>query len=449
MKQSHVPKREGQAGGADWFREARLGMFIHWGIYSVLGQGEQPLLREFLNPAEYRTLADRFHAERYDPDEWAATARAAGMKYMVLTAKHHDGYCLWDTATTDYNSVKTGPRRDLLAEYVAACRKAGLRVGIYFSLPDWSIPAFFSGPEKDPGGFRDFIRRGRQQILELVSNYGKVDLLWFDGAKYPTAAHWRSTDLVRRIRERQPDILINNRLPKPRRGGDWGYETPEQRIGALKNPFGFATEGPWESCITSTRKFWGYHVCHEDPAMWLSERELLTLFVTCIARGGNLLWNVGPYASGALPQRFKTRTRRLGEWITKNRAAIHGTQPAYFEFAYGGVQTQKDNRLYLLFLYWPGEEFSLRGFNEKLVSARYVDGGRKVRTVQEPHRILLTGMPRKAPDICTVIELTFDGPPTAHPWAQCRGQAAPMPPLREWMDRSHPGESRDRQNSNL
>ncbi|PIU64087.1 MAG: alpha-L-fucosidase [Armatimonadetes bacterium CG07_land_8_20_14_0_80_59_28] len=408
-----------------WFREARLGMFVHWGIYSVLGHGEQPLYRELLNPSEYAKLADQFRAERFDPHDWTATAKAANMRYMVLTAKHHDGFCLWNTNTTRYNAVERGPKRDLIAEYVRACRKVGLRVGLYYSLPDWSIPAFWSGPENDRKGYRDFIRMGWRQMEELVSNYGRIDLLWFDGSHWPTAQQWRSTQLVKMIRSHQPDIIINDRLPKPKAGGDWGYATPEQRIG------GWIDE-PWESCITSTRKFWGYHVCHEDPAMWYTDRELLTMFVQCLSSGGNLLWNVGPYANGELPTRYKEQTRRLGDWVRRNRKAIYGTRPARFEFAYGGFQTVKGNRLYLFFLFWPGKEYSLPGFNEKLRSARFVDGGGTVDTVQEPHRIVVKNLPSDAPDPCTVVELTFDAPPTVHEWAACRLHNYPMPPMAEW-----------------
>ncbi|MBI3947776.1 MAG: alpha-L-fucosidase [Armatimonadetes bacterium] len=410
-----------------WFHDARFGMFIHWGIYAVLGHGEQPLFREFLNPSEYRTLADRFRAEKYDPADWAETARAAGMKYMVLTTKHHDGYCLWDTETTDFNAVKRGPGRDLVAEYASACREAGLRVGFYFSLPDWSHPACFAGPQNDPEGFRDFTRLIWRQIEELVTRYGQVDLLWFDGGRYPPPRHLRPTQLVKMMRHHQPGILINNRLGKPKKGGAWGYETPEQRLGEGD---GGAT---WESCITAARKFWGYHVCHEDPSMWYSDRELMTFFVSCATRRGNLLWNVGPRANGELPGIYKERTRRLGEWIRRNAEAVYGTRPADFEFAYGGLMSQKGNRLYLFFLYWPGEEYSLPGFNEKLLGVHLVDGGQPVRAVQEPHRVVLKGMPREAPDICTVVALDFEAPPTAHPRAQCRLHRFPMPPMVEWL----------------
>lgn len=409
----------------DWFRQARFGMFVHWGIYSVLGHGEQSLFRELLNPSNYRKLAGRFRAEKFNPSDWAATAKAANMKYIVLTAKHHDGFCLWNTSTTDNNAAKCGPGRDLIAEYVSACRRAGLRVGLYFSLEDWSVPAFLAGPERDPEGFHDFIRMSWRQIEELMSNYGRIDLLWFDGVNFPTARHWQSVKLVEMIRRHQPGILINDRLAKPKRGGNWGYLTPEQEVGRT-------SPDAWESCITSTRKFWGYHRCHEDPSLWHTGRELLEMLTGCVSRGGNLLLNVGPRPSGELPPMFKKRLRFLGRWIRANRAAIYGTEPSAVEFAYGGVATQKGNRLYLFFLYWPGKEYSLPGFNEKLLSARFLADHGKIRALQEPQRIILTGLPQRAPDVCTVIELTFDAPPTPHSWAKCRLHQYPMPDLVEW-----------------
>jgi len=166
--------------------------------------------------------------------------------------------------------------------------------------------------------------------------------------------------------------------------------------------------------------------------MWYTDRELLTMFVQCLSSGGNLLWNVGPYANGELPTRYKEQTRRLGDWVRRNRKAIYGTRPARFEFAYGGFQTVKGNRLYLFFLFWPGKEYSLPGFTEKLRSARFVDGGGTVDTVQEPHRIVMKNLPSDAPDPCTVVELTFDAPPTVHEWAACRLHNYPMPPMAEW-----------------
>jgi len=166
--------------------------------------------------------------------------------------------------------------------------------------------------------------------------------------------------------------------------------------------------------------------------MWHSQAELTEMFVRCIANGGNLLFNVGPYADGRLPELYKQRTKTMGEWIRRNADAVYGTRPAPFEFAYGGVMAQKDNRLFLFFLYWPGPEYSLPGFNENVLAARLLASDTPIGARQEPHRIVLSGMPENAPDICTVVELILDGPPTAHEWAKHRLHAFPMPPLAEW-----------------
>ena len=409
----------------EWFPTARFGMFIHWGIYSVLGHGEQPLFRELLTPSEYSKLADEFRAERFDANDWAAVAKAANMKYMVLTAKHHDGFCLFDTKTTDHNAVKRGPKRDLVAEYVEACRGAGLRVGLYFSVPDWIQPAYLAYPDSMPDAFGRFVDLWHAQVEELVSNYGRIDLLWFDGGRHLPAEDIRSVDLVEMIRSRQPGIIINNRLSKPEQGGDWGYETPEQKIGE-------ASTDPWESCMTSTRKFWGYHVCHEDPALWRSDFEIIETFVRVISGGGNLLLNVGPCADGTLPDLFKQKARRMGEWIERNAEAVYGTAGADFEFAYGGVTMKNENKLYLFFLYWPGETYSVPGFNEKLLSARLVDGGAHLAFEQDAHRVVLKDMPAAAPDLCSVVQFTFDGPPTPHDWAARRLWCRDYRGLEEW-----------------
>jgi alpha-L-fucosidase len=410
---------------APWFPDARFGMFIHWGIYSVLGHGEQPLFRELLMPSEYSKLADEFRAERFDAKEWAAVAKEAEMKYMVLTSKHHDGFCLFDTKTTDYNAVKRGPKRDLIAEYVEACRDAGLRVGIYFSVPDWSVPAWLAGVDRDPDGYRALVDRTHAQVEELVSNYGRIDLMWFDGGNHVDADVLRAREMVDMMRSHQPDLIINNRLSPEEQTGDWGYATPEQRIGGL-------SYDPWETCMTSTRKFWGYHVCHEDPAMWRTQQELMETFVRTIANGGNLLLNVGPYADGTLPKPFEERMRVIGDWIRRNADAVYGTRPVEFEFSYGGVMAVKGDRLCLFFLYWPGETFSVPGFKQKVIGACFVDGGDEVRFDQESHRVVLHGLPATAPDLCTVVELTFDAPPEAHEWAARKLWSKDYSGLEEW-----------------
>ena len=408
-----------------WFQQAKFGMFIHWGSYSALGHGEQPLYRELLNPSQYARLADKFRAEHFDAAEWVRIAKKAEMKYMVLTAKHHDGFCLFKTSTTDYNAVKRGPGRDLVGAYVKACRKGGLKVGLYFSLADWSVPAHFAGPKRDKKGFDDFIRLVHAQVRELMSNYGRIDLLWFDGQNYFTAGDWQSTRLVKMIRSYQPDIIINDRLPKPKAGGEWGYDTPEQKIGS------FSTK-PWESCVTSARHFWGYHICHEDETMWYSLKELMEMFVMCAARNGNLLLNVGPKPDGRFPHFFTERVCDMGNWIRANKTAIYGAHGIDHEFAYGGCMTTKGNRVYLFFLYWPGREFSFPGFKQKLIQARFLATGKPIKTCQEKHRIILKDMPLKSPDVCPVVELVFDTIPKDAEWAKKRLWMINLEGMEKW-----------------
>ena len=189
-----------------WFRDARFGLFIHWGAYSLLERGEQVLFREHLIPSAYRKQARTFNPTRFDADEWVSVAKKAGMKYAVLTTKHHDGFCLFDTATTDYSSARTASGRDFVAEYVRAFRRAGIRVGLYFSLADWNCPAYFKGPGKDPKGFRVFRKMVHEQVRELCSNYGKLDVLWFDGEWPHSVKEWQSGRMEKMIRTLQPDI---------------------------------------------------------------------------------------------------------------------------------------------------------------------------------------------------------------------------------------------------
>ena len=165
-----------------WFYEGRYGMFIHWGPYAVIGRGEQPLFRERLDQREYAEMACRWHPKKFDAKKWAAVAKAGGMKYAVLTSRHHDGFCLWDSKFTDYSTAKQAPKRDFVREYVEAFRAAGLRVGLYYSLLDWRIPAYWEGPQHDPQGWDAFCAYIHNQVRELLTDYGKIDVFWFDGA---------------------------------------------------------------------------------------------------------------------------------------------------------------------------------------------------------------------------------------------------------------------------
>jgi alpha-L-fucosidase len=394
----------------EWFINASYGMFIHWGIYSVLGRGEQVLFREHLKPSEYRQLAHVFNPAGYDPQAWASYAKKAGMKYMVLTAKHHDGFCLFDSSYTEYTAYKTAAKRDLVRSYTDACRAAGLRVGLYFTLADWNVPAYFDGPAKDPQGFDRFIRYVHAQVEELCRHYGKIDLLWFDADWPYSAEEWRSVELVDKIKKLQPDILINNRLPKPPEGGDWGYQTPEQKIEAAK--------GLWESCQTYGNNWWGYHI---GDNMWKTPQKIVADLCKIAEGGGNLLFNVGPKPDGTLPQPYVDCILETGKWLEENGEAIYGAQPGICEVSSIGHMTIKGNKVYLLVLYWPGTEVHMSGLANKVLQARLLRDKSKLTFNQEGEHIYIKDLPAMPPDpYCTVIELETEGLPEAYPWVSQR-----------------------------
>lgn len=275
-----------------WFNEARFGLFVHWGPYAAYGRGEQVLFRERLDQRDYEARACRWNPQKFDATAWADVAKQAGMKYAVLTTRHHDGFCLWDSKFTDYTSAAQAPRRDFVREYVEAFRAAGLRVGLYYSMIDWRVPAAFEGPEHDPRGWAAFREYVHHQVRELLTHYGRIDVMWFDGAWPETSRQWGSHELVQTMRSLQPHLLINNRLGRDeddpagtggqsRSLGD--FSTPEHRI--VEDPHRL-----WESCDVSTSRLWGY----AKGERWRPADVLLDKLVECASKGGNLLLNVGP-----------------------------------------------------------------------------------------------------------------------------------------------------------
>ena len=302
-----------------WFREAGVGIFIHWGVYSVIGRGEWVMQNEKIPLAEYDKYIPKFTAANYDPDNWARLAKNSGMRYMVLTAKHHDGFCLFDTATTSRNAVKQGPKRDLVKEYVDACRKHGLKVGLYFSLPDWSIPAFNDGPEKAPEAWGVFISLIHEQVRELCTNYGKIDVLWYDrasnlnGESPLTAETLRAQDLNIMIRELQPDCIVNERIGN--KAGD--FAVSEQK---LDTDSGFH---PWESCVTLSGG-WGFNRFDHS---WKTPEVVIRQMVDVASKGGNYLLNVGPTGEGEMPAPALERLAAIGRWMQANGEAIYGCAP--------------------------------------------------------------------------------------------------------------------------
>ncbi len=415
-----------------WFKAARYGLFLHWGPYSPLGRGEQVLFRDHLDPREYETAACAWNPQGFDAREWAKLAVESGFRYAVLTARHHDGYCLWDSAQTDYSSAEQAPKRDFIAEYVEAFREAGLRVGIYYSILDWRIPAYWEGPKHDPAGWakmRDYVHA---QVEELLSNYGKIDVMWFDGVWPRNAQAWDTPRLVTRMRELQPEILINNRLDAidPEEGEqDWqkgavenagdskemgDFGTPEQHIKAEKRP--------WEACLVSGWRLWGY----TGGEHWKGADTLLDHLCETTAKGGNLLLNVGPDGEGVIPAPFANAAREVGKWLETHGEAIFDTQlnphrgryagTDIVEFVTRGFQTARDNVLYCLFRFWDGSgEFRLAGIENRLLKAELLTTGETLPFEQSDDEILgrpilVRGLPKTSPSrLFPVLKLTFEG----------------------------------------
>lgn len=343
-----------------WFNEARFGMFIHWGLYAIPARGEWVRSVERISNEEYQKYFEEFSPERYDPKEWAKAAKAAGMKYAVLTAKHHDGFCLFDSGFTHYKSTNTPAKRDLVREFLEAFRGEGLRVGLYYSLLDWyheDYPAYGDRqhPMRDNEAFKEkkhnfsnYIDYMHAQVRELCTHYGKLDIMWFDFSYHGmTGEKWRASELVGMIHELQPGIIIDNRL-----GGNMKLETPELYAGDFANPEqGVPAEGmkdekgnpiPWEANLTLNNN-WGY--CAVDKA-YKTPTQVIRTLVDCVSKGGNLLLNVGPDAKGEIPEESLAILGEVGKWIKKNGESIYGCGQSELPKPEWGRFTQKGHKLY-------------------------------------------------------------------------------------------------------
>lgn len=353
-----------------WYTDARFGMFIHWGLYAIPARGEWVRSVERISKEDYMPYFHQFDPVDFDPKQWAKAAKNAGMKYVVLTAKHHDGFCLFDSQYTDFKSTNTPFGRDIVKEFVEAVREEGLKVGLYFSLLDWyheDYPHYGdrNHPMRDDPAYsnegRDFDRYltyMHNQVRELCTNYGKLDILWFDFSYENENAvmrgeTWKATELVTMVRELQPGIIIDNRLevsgegfgslwegnPTPYHGD---FVSPEQIIppnGLLDKQ---GRDLVWEACITMNNN-WGY--CAKDH-FYKPASMLIKKLVECVSKGGNLLLNVGPDARGKIPPQSLEILREIGDWMKDNSQSIYGCGKAGIPKPDNGRITRKGNKLY-------------------------------------------------------------------------------------------------------
>ncbi|NLO04845.1 MAG: alpha-L-fucosidase [candidate division WS1 bacterium] len=423
-----------------WFNEAKFGMFLHWGLYSLLGLGEQIMFRGHLKPSDYRKLAARFTAPNYDAHEWARMARAAGMNYMVLTSKHHDGYCLFDSPGWDFCAPRTAPGRDLIAEYVEGCRAAGLRVGIYYSLQDWAFPVMFDGPDADPDKLERLVQKVHSDVRALCSNYGKIDLMWFDG-HWPLHEAWRTVEIDDIIRELQPECMITgDRLHgAPSRFPDSPFarnERPGYIASSERRIVASEVKVPWEVCDVNQHRWWGY-VKHDRH--YRTGTELIYLLGEALGAGANLLLNFGPMGDGAFPQRAREQLEDLGRFTERNAEAIYGSSGAngLFEHLAIGDMTRKGETLYLWARYWQGESYHFAGLKNNIKRARVL--GRDdidVTVERDGDHIYLRGLPELPPDpAVTILAIDCEGEPEATDWGPYRlhGGAYDMRVWSEWI----------------
>ena len=377
-----------------WWREAKFGMFVHWGVYSLLARDAWAMGDEDIPVSEYERHARQFQPQPNAARAWARLARESGMKYMVLTTKHHEGFCLFDSKLTDYCAPRQGPGRDLVQEYVDAARAEGLRVGFYYSLMDWHHPDWLHA--KDEAAARQrFVDYTHGQIRELLTNYGKIDILWYDMAVPLDAEGWQSEKMNRMVLELQPDIIVNNRN---RLAGD--FSTPEETTQAAK--------GDWESCMTMNDS-WGY--CAGDQT-WKPPQRIVRDLVECARDGGNYLLNIGPKADGSVPEPSVHLLNAVGRWLQKNGRAIYGTQKCRFPHGNIEAYTRKENTLYTHVHFWPGSTVTVGGVTTKVKSARLLATGREVAFTHKGRQLIFSGLPAAPPDeLVTVIAAECESEP--------------------------------------
>lgn len=423
LAQPQAESPEAFAKRTRWWREAKFGMFIHWGIYAVPADAtdlhgrktiaEWYMSNKQMQVRDYEKFAKQFNPVQFNAREWVRMAKEAGMKYIVITSKHHDGFCMFDTKLTDYNIVKATPfGRDPMKELAQECRRQGIRLCFYYSIMDWHHPDYL--PRRpwerdvrpaDGADLNRYIDFMKAQLRELLTNYGPIGVLWFDGGWEHNAQQLRSAEVNAFIRSLQPSILINDRNHLPE-----DFSTPEQTIPAGALPGGRL----WETCMT-INDTWGYA---KNDTNWKPAEDLIRKLCDIAHKGGNFLLNVGPTAEGTFPEPIVERLRRIGQWMKVNGQSIYGTtQSPFRKLSFNGRCTQKGNTLYLHVFEWGEGDLRLEGLETKVLSARALLGNErlKVRTErvngEEEGTVVHISKPKRLDPAVTVIELKLAGAP--------------------------------------
>ena len=392
FKETEDQKKERMA----WWTNDRFGMFIHWGLYALPARHEWVKNQERITDENYQKYFDNFNPDLYNPREWAKMAKAAGMKYAVITTKHHEGFCLFDSKFTDYKATKTQYGKDLLKEWVDAFRAEGLKIGFYYSLIDWHHPDFTVdsrhsqrtddkaklaelNKNRDMGKYREYLHN---QVRELLTNYGKVDMLWLDfsypGENGKGNKDWDSEKLIKMVRQLQPSILVNDRLDLKDYEDGWDFTTPEQ-YKVAKWPEVNGKKVAWETCQTFSGS-WGYY---RDEHTWKDTKQLLVLLIESVSKGGNLLLNVGPTARGTFDERAESALNLMGNWMKLNNRSIYGCTRAPDEFKTPEnsllTYNPKTNRLYIHLLDYPLQNFNLPDYAGKIKYAQFLHDASEIK----------------------------------------------------------------------
>ncbi len=409
-------------GDTSWFVHDRFGMFIHWGTYALGGRHEWLKNNEEISNEDYYKYFNHFDPDLYDPEQWAAAAAGAGMKYFVITTKHHEGFCLWDSKLTDYKATKTPYGKDALTPMVKAFRGRNMKVGFYHSVIDWHHPQYILDPHIGPyrnHPEREKMNEGRDQkkyaeylhgqVRELLTGFGKVDILWCDFS-YPRPDgsgkgrdDWQSEKLYKIIRELQPKIVLNDRLDLDE---GWDIKTPEQ----VQPREWVKVDGQpvvWEACQTFSGS-WGYH---RDETSWKSVDMLVQMLVDTVSKGGNLLLNVGPTGRGEFDYRALDCLASMGEWMKRHDRSIYGCTQAPAEFTAPGdcryTYNPKTKRLYLHVFAWPFKQLHVEGLLGRFEYAQLLnDASEILYATNEEEKLVSFNLPiQKPPVTVPVIEI--------------------------------------------
>ncbi|MFH1739415.1 MAG: alpha-L-fucosidase [bacterium] len=402
-----------------WWREARFGMVIHWGLYAVPagvwngkrvdGPGEWIMFRGRIPVVEYERLADQFNPPQFNPREWVSIAKNAGMKYILITAKHHDGFCLFDSKLTDFDVMNTPFHRDVLKELSDECHREGIQFGLYYSIMDWHHPDYLPRGKDSPrpwdtrpteeADYNRYIEYVKDQLRELLTNYGDIAVLWFDGGWEHSAEENRATEIIHLARSIQPNIIINDRL-----GITQDFNTPEQYV-----PAKAIQENDWETCMTMNDT-WGHKSYDQN---WKSAENLIHSLVGCAAEGGNFLLNVGPTDGGIIPKPSVERLEAIGRWLKDNGESIYASAPSPFRELPWGRCTRKPGQLFLHVFNWPEGNLSVPGLRNPVLKAYLLtDSNRSPLALRRTEEEALVSLPEAAPDpIDTVIVLEIEGEP--------------------------------------